>query len=229
MKATLNPLDIVETTADPAFATDEDGRIVIWNRAAARFLGFPAEAVLGQPCHEVLGGLDASGNRYCDSDCNLCKMVRRREPIRSFDLFVKTASGTLVRAVFSILAVCGPRSSQFNLIHIFQPAVQRDGTDALLAQLAGAAGSQGAGAAREPAPAPPAGGRDGPATPQPALTAREIEVLKLLSEGSTPHDIADALFISVTTVRTHIQNMLRKLEVHSTLQAVSMALRNRLI
>jgi len=33
----------------------------------------------------------------------------------------------------------------------------------------------------------------------------------------------------VTTVRTHVQNILRKLEVHSQLQAVSLALRNRLI
>ena len=61
------------------------------------------------------------------------------------------------------------------------------------------------------------------------LTAREIEVLRLLADGTSTRTIADSLFISVTTTRNHIQNILRKLEVHSKLEAVALALRNHLL
>jgi DNA-binding NarL/FixJ family response regulator len=55
------------------------------------------------------------------------------------------------------------------------------------------------------------------------LSAREIEVLACLVEGATRLEIADRLSLSPHTVRTHINNMLHKLDVHSTLAAVSIA------
>ncbi|MGH3479767.1 MAG: response regulator transcription factor, partial [Nocardioidaceae bacterium] len=56
-----------------------------------------------------------------------------------------------------------------------------------------------------------------------ALSTRELEVLKCLMEGLTRRDIAERFVLSPHTVRTHINNMLRKLDVHSTLAAVSIA------
>lgn len=56
-----------------------------------------------------------------------------------------------------------------------------------------------------------------------ALSARELEVLNCLMEGHSRRDIAERLVLSLHTVRTHINNMLRKLDVHSTLAAVSIA------
>lgn len=56
-----------------------------------------------------------------------------------------------------------------------------------------------------------------------ALSAREIEVLRCLTQGLTRRQIAERYFLSPHTVRTHINNVLRKLEVHSTLAAVSIA------
>lgn len=50
----------------------------------------------------------------------------------------------------------------------------------------------------------------------PALTRREKEILLLLSEGFTSHDIADKLFLSTYTVDTHRKNMLQKFNVHNT-------------
>lgn len=66
---------------------------------------------------------------------------------------------------------------------------------------------------------------------QPAheLTGREREILGLISEGLTNGAIADRLFISVNTVRNHVQNILAKLEAHSKLEALSIAIRDGLI
>ncbi len=58
-----------------------------------------------------------------------------------------------------------------------------------------------------------------------ALTKREKEVLECLVLGMTRDEIADQLYLSRNTVRTHIQNSLKKLGVHSTLAAVSLARR----
>ena len=58
------------------------------------------------------------------------------------------------------------------------------------------------------------------------LTQREWEVLKLLAEGFSNQAIADTLYISIVTVKTHVQNICRKLKVKSRTQAI--ALVNRL-
>jgi DNA-binding NarL/FixJ family response regulator len=61
-----------------------------------------------------------------------------------------------------------------------------------------------------------------------SLTRREREVLSLLADGADNDAIAQALVISPQTVRTHIQNMLSKLGVHSRLEAASFVIRNGL-
>lgn len=60
------------------------------------------------------------------------------------------------------------------------------------------------------------------------LTKRELEVLKLLSEGLGEKKIAEALVITRKTVATHLQRVLLKLAVHSRAEAVAFAHRNRL-
>ena len=61
------------------------------------------------------------------------------------------------------------------------------------------------------------------------LTERETEVLRLLSTGQRGEAIAAALAISPNTVRTHIQNIIVKLGVHTRLEAVAFARRNGLL
>jgi DNA-binding NarL/FixJ family response regulator len=56
-----------------------------------------------------------------------------------------------------------------------------------------------------------------------SLSTREREVLQCLTRGQTRQQIADRYVLSPHTVRTHINNVLRKLQVHSTLAAVSIA------
>jgi DNA-binding NarL/FixJ family response regulator len=56
-----------------------------------------------------------------------------------------------------------------------------------------------------------------------ALTQREREVLACLAEGSNRRDLAEQLHMSPNTVRTHLQNLMSKLGVHSALEAVALA------
>ena len=49
----------------------------------------------------------------------------------------------------------------------------------------------------------------------PAVTVREHEVLQLIAEGLPNQDVADRLFISVDTVRTHRRNVMEKLDLHN--------------
>jgi DNA-binding NarL/FixJ family response regulator len=69
------------------------------------------------------------------------------------------------------------------------------------------------------------------ADPQQAygLTARELEVLTLLAEGFTPGRVAAELVISSSTVATHIQRILTKLNVHTRGEAIAFAYRRGLV
>ncbi len=66
-------------------------------------------------------------------------------------------------------------------------------------------------------------------TPGEDLTLREKEVLSGLAEGNNYQEIANALFISIDTVRHHIRNIYRKLQVHSQSEAVAKALKKGII
>jgi DNA-binding NarL/FixJ family response regulator len=61
------------------------------------------------------------------------------------------------------------------------------------------------------------------------LTQRELEVLKGIVAGHTDRKIAESLFISQHTVRTHIKSLYRKLDVSSKSQAVAKAIHNNII
>ena len=61
------------------------------------------------------------------------------------------------------------------------------------------------------------------------LSRRELQVLALLADGASSEEIAQRLQISTNTVRTHVQSILTKLQVHSRLQAVAFAVRHDLL
>ncbi len=65
--------------------------------------------------------------------------------------------------------------------------------------------------------------------PTPRLTERELEVLKLVARGLNNRDIARELFISENTVKNHIRNILEKLQLHSRMEAVVYAVREKLL
>lgn len=68
----------------------------------------------------------------------------------------------------------------------------------------------------------------GDAATEQNLSARELEVLKLFAQSMTNAEIAEKLFISIRTVETHKNNIMRKLNLRTTVDMVKFALRNNL-
>ncbi len=65
--------------------------------------------------------------------------------------------------------------------------------------------------------------------PHEDLTSRELEILLLMAQGKANQDIADELFIALKTVKTHVSNILSKLNVQDRTQAVIYAFKHALI
>jgi DNA-binding CsgD family transcriptional regulator len=61
------------------------------------------------------------------------------------------------------------------------------------------------------------------------LSARELDVLQLIADGLSNQQIADRLFVSLNTVKTHVSNLFLKMEVARRTQAIEMAKRLGLI
>jgi two-component system NarL family response regulator len=63
----------------------------------------------------------------------------------------------------------------------------------------------------------------------PKLTERELQVLKLVAQGMSNREVAEDLFISENTVKNHVRNILEKLHLHSRMEAVVYAVREKLL
>ncbi|MDP9406294.1 MAG: response regulator transcription factor [Actinomycetota bacterium] len=72
-------------------------------------------------------------------------------------------------------------------------------------------------------------GEEKPQLASPRLTDREMEVLTLVAQGMSNRDIARELFISENTVKNHVRNILEKLQLHSRMEAVMYAVREKLL
>lgn len=216
----MDPLDVIARAGTAAFATDEKGRVTIWNEGARELLGYPASMVLGKSCHEILCGRDVFGNRFCDRQCAVMLMADRHEPVRHFELDIRTESGEVAQTHVSIVVVPGPRAGRYTMVHFLEPVDRHREANALVRRIL-----------NEQHPLPPSrmAASDPPVPAPTALTSRELQVLRFLADGASTREISDSLFISVTTTRNHVQNILRKLEVHSKLEAVSLALRTHLL
>ncbi len=211
---------LVESTADAAFAVDGLGVIVAWNEAAESLFGVPVGEAIGKPCGEILKGSDECGP-VCCRDCTIQQAVRKRHPLSNFDLQVHTASG-LQWCNFSVLIASDAGSAFPYAIHIVRPVDIRKRLELVVRDfIVSETDLPPDQATKVTAVRSPARGAD--------LTKRELEILRLLARGMTTTDIADALFISRTTVNNHIQHILRKLNAHSRLEAIRRAERAGLI
>ena len=188
-------------TGDTAFAVDKRGEIVLWNTAAEKSLGYSASEALGQKCWKLLYGKDHYGNRYCCRHCPVRAMAFRSEPVNSFHFTCKSASGQFVPFGVSCMTVFDQPDNGM-LIHICRPENQPLDTATLQ---------------------PPASNQLG------SLSQRELEVLALLADKTSTQDIATTLSISIRTVRTHIQHLMYKLQVHKRIEAVEVGKRLKLI
>src|SRR3990172_502547 len=67
---------ILARSGDGVFAVGTEGRVVLWNRAAERILGWSARDVMGRPCCDVFVGVDDHGNRLCYKGCHVMSLVK---------------------------------------------------------------------------------------------------------------------------------------------------------
>ena len=190
--------------ADGAFAIGPAGRVVLWNRAAERILGWSANEVLGRPCCEVLVGSDVNGNRLCYQGCHVMSLVEQGEAVQHFEMQTRAKTGKSVWLDISILEAPAANGGRSMTVHLFRDIT---GTKALLdlvgKQLGPLATSNGDGA--------------------PLLTKRELEILQLMAAGANTKVLAERLHVSRATIRNHAQNIFAKLGVHSRLEAVAYA------
>jgi DNA-binding CsgD family transcriptional regulator len=214
-------LEVLASGDPAAFATDSRERVVFWNRGAAALLGRRAEEAMGRHCHEVLGGRDVFGNRFCYANCPLAAMSRFGETPGAFELRVPASGdgGEPQTVHVTVVRLPGPREDLFTLVHILHGVDERARLASALSQVPPSLRAVPALDAK-PAPPPPSG-----VAPE-VLTPREREILGWMAAGLQNKEIAQKLDLSLATVRNHIHNTLEKLDVHSKLEAVSLAFRN---
>jgi DNA-binding CsgD family transcriptional regulator len=199
--------EIVLQTVTAAFSRRADGIITAWNGSAEELFALPTESAVGLRCFEVVCGRDVFGNDFCSELCSCWRMALDDRPIHPYRLTVRNSFGRPLDVRVSILAAKGHHGQE--LIHLMEPMVSRVLFAAFPEDLDGQI-SNGA------------SGSDN-------LTRRELEVLRLLAVGWSTEDIAERLAISPTTVRNHISRCLQKLDVHSRLEAVTVARRLELV
>jgi len=188
-------------TADPAFAVDRNGKVVLWNDAAVLTFGYQASEALGKKCWELMCGHDTNGNRYCFQNCPLIEMAFLHEPVHAFHSCFGKSSQQQKEFLVSCLTVFNKPGDEM-LLHICHPEKPYP----IIA----------------PHPAPVDKLPD-------KLSPRELEVLELLAENVKTRDIAKRLSISIRTVRTHIQHLMYKLRVHKRYDAILAGKRLNLI
>jgi PAS domain S-box-containing protein len=210
-------LDLLEESPDSVFVTDRFNHVVAWNRSAERLLGYASHEAIGMACSALMGGCDASGNRYCSERCPLVEMAGRGDAVRHFDLQMRPKQGPPLFVEVNILQLMAQPPHHFYLVHTLKPSsreLRADPTN----PVSDAPPRQSMLNARE--------SQDARAR---KLTQREVEILGLVAAGRTSAEIASLLHISTLTVRNHTQNILDKLEVHSKAEAVAFAFQKHLV
>ena len=218
-------LELLAATSNGVFAVNLYQRIILWNQGAQRILGWrPADAV-GRSCAKVIAGTYAPATEGdelsdqgegCSGDCFVIQWARVGRLAPSHRVLTRTRAGrSRWLNMIHVLLPAEP-SELSTLVHIFSDVTEdvraRETIDRLAYRVHLASNPQVA-SATEVIPAD-AGIAD-------ALTPRETEVLRLLSEGLSTRGVAEHLAITATTARNHIQRILAKLGVHTRLEAVA--------
>ncbi|MEZ5307098.1 MAG: LuxR C-terminal-related transcriptional regulator [Pyrinomonadaceae bacterium] len=209
---------LVEGTADAAYALAPDGVIVAWNNGAAGLFGVSSKEAVGKQCFEILRGVDECGSA-CGSDCTVREHSKKREPISSYDICFSSA-GKQQWCNISVMIVDEVRSETPYTVHLVRPIDKQKRFERLMMDFI----KEESGLPIYPSK-PGIEVRHVPNSPTAMtdLTRRETEILQCIASGMTSKKMAEKMFISPTTVNNHVQNLLKKLNAHSRLEAVRMA------
>jgi PAS domain S-box-containing protein len=210
--------ELIRGTAEAAFAVTTDGIIRLWNPAAEEFFGVPAAAAVGCKCCELICGQSASNMPVCLPQCSVLERAAQGQPAPAFDLQVRTANG---RRWINVSVLIAPIRNSKLVLHLARDIqhtkIMEEITRGFLRQLGAISGLK-----LEELLSPGA-------VPHLDLSLQETAILRLLVEGKSTKAIGEAFHISPATVRNHIEHILQKLSVHSRLEAVLRAIREKLV
>jgi signal transduction histidine kinase len=168
----MDIFNIVDRVAEPAFLVNREHRIIAWNKACEKLVGYEARSVLGKPCFQVMRGTDVFGNRFCDKNCPVFNMCLHGERVNPFEVVLRTADSTTLRANLSIVVL--RQASEFAIMHLVNPL--------------------GRGEERKARHDRKVSGRRSSAPDQ--LTLRETDALRQVAAGRSTHQIANGPVIS---------------------------------
>ncbi len=200
------PVELLEAfsrVADGVFAVDREMRVVYWNWAAERIFEVDAAGALGLRCSDIVAGYESTGAMLCAADCRVLECARRGHAVETYDLFRTSATGQRQWLNVSIVVLRGRRRASTLTVHVVRDVTAQRRLERQAERVLSAIGAP-----------------DDESSGGVAITGREAEVLRLLACGATNVKIAEAMGISATTVRNHIEHLLGKLRVHTKLEAV---------
>src|SRR3990170_2772128 len=204
---------LFKDAADGVHIVAADQRVIFWNSAASRILGYEAKEVVGRFCFDLVAGGDYQGNPFCRRSCPTIQAAIRGKSVPNYDVLSRTKDGRDVWLNMSVLPAPDPDGNGALAVHMFRDVSKRRRAEILAQQTIAAVSKYSPASDKlallESYPAPP-----------PLLTRRELEILRLLTCGLRIAKIAQSLGIRQSTVRNHIEHILAKLGVHSRLEAV---------
>lgn len=216
-------LAVLSEAADGAYVIDHNQRIVFWNGAAERMLGYSVKEVIGRLCYEIVGGRDDYDHPWCRANCHVITVSRAGDPVETFNTLTHTKAGDPRWLNISILMLPAAKEGEAPLVvHLFRDATETKQQERFARQILGLVDNF----QQADAPTRSAGATGSMAG---KLTDREIEVLTLLAQGLSTEKIAEAISVSRATTRNHIQNILQKLRVHSRAEAVAYAFEHGIV
>jgi len=200
--------DWVQRMGVATWVSAPDGTVVYANARAEGMLDVSIPDVLGRPCHEMVQGKDASGEPWCREHCKVEKTIEAGKEIEPYTMRVTGQKGEHWIQMLIIpfhndevggtcLAHCAFNVDRQHLIESYLDRI----------------------AQRTPLNLD----RDFDLS-RSRLSKREREVLEMLVEDENLYSIAEKLGVSYYTVRNHVQHILGKMGVHSTLEAVALYL-----
>ena len=194
-------------TGDAVYVVDPDYTIVHWDSRMESLTGALSEEALGKRCYEAVMGEGEGGKPFCAHGCSVMHLAQGHRPVSSYEIKIKTRSGEKRWVNVSNLTVETDEGPY--LVHLLRDS---QGTHDALEMARGLIQLS----SKKEAPAPRR--RD-----IPALTPRQLEVLKLLSEGRSVREIGAELYLSEATVRNHVRSLLQALGAHSQLEVLAKA------
>src|SRR5215207_401033 len=194
-------------TGGAVYVVDPDYKIVHWDSQMESLTGALSQEALGKTCYQAVMGEREDGGPFCAHGCSVMHLAQAHRPVSSFEMRIKTRSG--VKRWMNVSNLTVETEEGPYLVHLLRDS--RGTHDALemargLIQLS----------SKEGAPAPKR--KD-----IPALTPRQLEVLRLLSEGKSVKEIGKELYLSEATIRNHVRSLLQALGAHSQLEVLAKA------